>query len=110
MQSEPTTVEKLRGLPWSVATNAVNAILSQVTFFGSVFVLFLNSLGLTKTEIGLILSLIPFSAILAPLVAPFTARHGYKRIFVIFYAARKTLTTLLLLTPWVFGLTGAKGA
>ncbi|MCC6456532.1 MAG: HEAT repeat domain-containing protein [Caldilineaceae bacterium] len=109
MQSEPTTVEKLRGLPWSVATNAVNAVFSQFTFFGSVFVLFLNSVGLTKTEIGFILSLIPFSAILAPLVAPFAERHGYKRIFVIFYAARKTITALLLLTPWVYGLYGTRG-
>ena len=109
MQSEPTTVEKLRGLPWSVATNAINAIFSQFTFFSSVFVLYLNSLGLNKTEIGLILSLIPFSAVLAPLVAPFTARHGYKRIFVIFYAARKTVTAFLLLTPWVYNSLGLRG-
>lgn len=110
MHSEPTTVEKLRGLPWSVATNAVNAIFSQFTFFGSVFVLFLNSMGLSKTEIGFVLALIPFSAILAPLVAPFTARHGYKRVFVIFYAARKTITLLLLLTPWVYDQYGGRGA
>lgn len=110
MQSEPTTVEKLRGLPWSVATNAINSIYAQFTFFGSVFVLYLNSLGLNKTEIGFILALIPFSAVLAPLVAPFTARHGYKRIFVIFYGARKTVTALLLLTPWFYANYGAKGA
>jgi MFS family permease len=110
MSGEPTTVEKLRGLPWSVATNAINAVYSQFTFFGSVFVLYLNSLGLTKTEIGLILSLIPFSAILAPLLAPFAARHGFKRIFVIFYAARKALTALLLVTPWVYGHFGLRGA
>src|SRR4051794_36707121 len=84
MQSEPTTVEKLRGLPWAVTTNAFNSIFSQLTFFGSVFVLYLDSLGLSKTEIGLILALIPFSCILSPLEAPFTARHGYKRIFLIF--------------------------
>lgn len=110
MQSEPTTVEKLRGLPWSVATNAINAIFQQFTFFSSVFVLYLNTLGLAKTEIGFIISLVPFSAILAPLVAPFAARHGYKRIFVIFYAGRKTVTLFLLLTPWVYGLYGTKGA
>jgi HEAT repeat protein len=110
MQSEPTTVEKLRGLPWSVATNAINAIFSQFTFFGSVFVLYLNSLELSKTQIGLILALIPFSAILAPVVAPFTARHGYKRVFVIFYAARKTVTLLLLFTPMVYVGYGVAGA
>ena len=110
MQSEPTTVEKLRGLPWSVATNAANSVFSQFTFFGSVFVLYLNSLGLSKTEIGFVLALIPFSAILAPVVAPFTARYGFKRVFVTFYAARKTITFLLLLTPLIFGSFGGRGA
>ena len=74
MQSEPTTVEKLRGLPWSVATNALNQVYSQFTFFGSVFVLFLNTLGLTKTEIGFVLALVPISAILAPGAAHFAPK------------------------------------
>lgn len=101
MSSEPTTVAKLRGLPWSIACNAANQVFSQFTFFGAVFILFLNQLGLSKTEIGFVLALVPFSAVLAPLVAPFTARHGYKRIFVIFYFARKTVTLLILFAPWV---------
>ncbi len=108
MQNEPTTVEKLRGLPWSVACNSFNQVFSQFTFFGSVFVLFLNTLGLTKTEIGFVLALVPLSAILAPIVAPFTARYGYKRVFVIFYAGRKTMTLLLLVTPWVYNVYGTR--
>lgn len=99
--SEPTTVEKLRGLPWSVATNAANTVFSHFTVFGAVFVLFLNTLGMSKTAIGFVLALIPFSAVIAPLVAPFTARVGYKRVFVWFYALRKVMIALLLLTPWV---------
>src|SRR3954451_18014283 len=102
MLSEPTTVEKLRGIPWSIATNAFNSIFSQLTFFGSVFVLYLDSVGLSKTQIGLVLSLVPFSCVLSILFAPLTAKHGYKRIFVIFYALRKAITALLLLTPWVY--------
>jgi MFS family permease len=105
---EPTTVEKLRGLPWSVACNSFNQVFSQFTFFGSVFVLFLNTLGLTKTEIGFVLALIPLSAILAPIIAPFTARYGYKRVFVIFYIGRKTMTILLLFTPWVYNVYGIR--
>jgi hypothetical protein len=35
-----TTVEKLRGLLWSIAANVANAIFCQFTFFGSVFPLF----------------------------------------------------------------------
>lgn len=106
MHSEPTTVEKLRGLPWSVATNAANQVFSQLTLFGSVFVLLLDTLGLSKSAIGLILAFVPISGIIAPLVAPFTARHGYKRVFVIFYGLRKAVSALVLLTPWVYAAGG----
>jgi MFS family permease len=101
MNRTPTTVEKLRGLRWSFATNATNTVFSQFIYFGSAFVLFLNQLGLSKTEIGLILSLIPLTGCIAPFIAPLTARIGYKRTFVIFYLGRKLITFLLLLTPWV---------
>lgn len=108
MTREPTTVEKLRGLRWSFATNATNTVFSQFIYFGSAFVLFLNQLGLSKTEIGLILSLIPLTGCIAPFIAPLTARMGYKRTFVIFYLGRKLITFLLLLTPWVLAEFGAQ--
>lgn len=108
MHSEPTTVQKLRGLPWSVGTNAANTVFTQFVFMGSVFVLFLDVLGLTKSEIGLVLSFIPFSALVAPFVAPFTARHGYKRVFLWFYALRKSVAALILATPWVWSVGGQR--
>src|SRR5690554_1967244 len=108
MSTAPTTVEKLRGLPWSFATNATNTVFVQFIWFGSVFVLFLDKLHLSKTQIGLILALVPFAACLAPLIAPFTARIGYKRAFVLFYAARKAATFPLLLTPWVLATFGGQ--
>ncbi|MFZ1755621.1 MAG: MFS transporter [Caldilineaceae bacterium] len=110
MSLEPTTVEKLRGLPWSYATNAANTVFSQFTFFGSVFVLFLNHLGLTKTEIGFVLALTPFAALIAPFVAPYTARIGYKRAFVLYFGARKAVTVLLLLTPVILSAYGGRAA
>ena len=57
--SEPTTVEKLRGLPWAMAGNAATITFAKLTFFGSVFVLFLNELDMSKTQTGFLLSLIP---------------------------------------------------
>ena len=100
MSQVPTTVEKLRGLPWSYVTNATNTVFAQFVYFGSVFVLFLDQLALSKTQIGFILALVPFAACMAPFVAPFTARVGYKRAFVFFFGIRKATTILLLLTPW----------
>ena len=98
---EPTTAEKLRGLSWSIGLNAANTVFTQFTFFGAAFVLFLDRLGLSKSSIGFILSLIPFSGLIAPLVAPYTARFGYKRTFLLFF---------LLLTPWVVSRYGADAA
>ncbi len=106
----PTNVEKLRGLPWSIAGDAAVTVFAQLIFFGSVFVLFLDELGLNKTQIGSLLSLIPFCGLIALLIAPATARFGYKRTFITFFGIRKVITAGLLLTPWVatqFGPTWA---
>ena len=74
MVDEPTTVEKLHKLPWAIAFNASLAVFVQLTFFGSVFVLFLNELGLSTSQIGFVLSLLPFAGLLALVVAPAVAR------------------------------------
>lgn len=106
--TEPTTVEKLRGLPWSIASNAANTIFVQFTFFGSVFVLFLSELGLSKSQMGFLLSLLPFSGLLALFVAPLVARFGYKRTYLTFFGGRNVVAAFLLLTPWVMDLYGAQ--
>jgi hypothetical protein len=110
MSNEPTTAAKLRGLRWSIGLNAANTVFTQFTFFGSAFILFLDRLELSKSAIGLVLSLIPFSGLLAPLLAPFTARFGYKRAFVLFFFLRKVAAIPLLLTPWVVARFGAEVA
>lgn len=110
MSNEPTTAEKLRGLPWSIGLNAANTVFTQFTFFGAAFILFLDRLGLSKSDIGFILSLIPFSGLIAPLLAPWTARFGYKRTFLLFFLLRKLMALPLLLTPWVVGSYGAVAA
>ncbi len=108
----PTTLAKLRGLPWSLGGNAFNSIFAQFTFFGSVFVLFLNTLGLSKSQIGGLLSLLPFTSVLALFIAPLVVRFGYKRTFLTAYGTRTVVTAFLLLTPWVtttFGSSAALG-
>jgi MFS family permease len=107
MGPEPTNVEKLRGLPWAIAGNAGNTIFAQFTFFGSAFVLFLSELGLSKSQIGLLLSLFPFFGLVALFVAPAVARFGYRRTFVTFWGLRKLVAAFLLLTPWIVSLFGA---
>ncbi len=98
---EPTTMEKLRGLRWSIAGDSANTVFVQFTYFGSVFILFLDALGLSKSEIGVLLSFFPFAGLIALVIAPRVARFGYKRTFLTFWSLRTAVTAFLLLTPWV---------
>jgi MFS family permease len=95
----PTNVEKLRGLPWGVAWSVTNSVFAQYTFFGSIFVLFLNQLGLDKAQIGSLLSLLPFLGIIALFIASPVARTGYKRVFIMSMGLRTATALLLLLAP-----------
>jgi HEAT repeat protein/Na+/melibiose symporter-like transporter len=101
MIAELTNAEKLRKIHWNTALNAINTVFAQLTFFGAAFPLFLAELNFSNTEIGFLLSLIPFAALVALFVAPAAARWGYKRTFVTFFGVRKAVTTFLLLVPWV---------
>src|SRR5215212_6224729 len=96
-----STLEKMRRLPWSIATDTANTASMQLTFEGSIFVLFLCQLGLGKRETGLLLSLLPFAGALALLAAPRVARFGYKRTFILFFGTRTITAAALLFIPWV---------
>ncbi len=109
-QNEPTTLEKMRGLRWSIAGDGANTIFVQFTYFGSIFILFLDALGLSKSEIGLLFSFFPFAGLIALLIAPTVARFGYKRTFLTFWGTRTVITAFLLLTPWVVGSFGKETA
>ena len=97
----PTNVEKLRGLPWGIWWSVTNSVFATYTFFGSIFVLFLNVVGLDKSQIGSLLALLPFLGIIAVFIAEPVARAGHKRVFILSFSARTALALLLLLVPWV---------
>ncbi|MEN6545732.1 MAG: MFS transporter [Armatimonadia bacterium] len=101
--------QKLRGLPWQLAGNALNSAFANLTVFGSVFLLFLHELGLPKTQIGMLLSLMPFAGLLALGFAPVATRLGRRRVFLTCWTARKFTVAGLLLLPWVMGRFGHAG-
>ncbi len=109
MTATLTNTEKIRRLPWNTALGATNNVYAQLTFFGPAFVLFLSQLQLTNTQIGFLLSLIPFTGLVALFVAPAAARNGYKRTYVTFFGIRKIITAGLLLVPWVMAQFGVNG-
>lgn len=101
MSQTITNAEKIRRLPWNTALNASNNVFAQLTYFGPSFVLFLNELNFTNTQIGLLLSFLPFTGLVALVTAPAVARFGYKRTFLTFWGARTVITAGLLLVPWM---------
>jgi len=105
-----TDAEKARALPWSLANSFLGGIFVLWTFSGSVFLLFLNELGLPKSQIGIILSLFPFCGLLALGFAPTAARLGWKRVFLCMYGIRKFVMAGLLLLPWLLLHAGYRAA
>jgi hypothetical protein len=110
VDQSPTEIEKIRGLPWAISFSSLNAFFTQLTFFGSVFVLFLNELGLTKSQIGFVIALLPFFDLISLGVAPITSRIGYKRTLLTFWSLRTAVAGFALLTPWVARNYGTAGA
>ena len=98
--------EQLSFVPWFLVSNALGTFFILWTFNGSLFLLFLHELGLPDGQVGVVLSLFPFCGVIALVVAPVTARLGFKRIFLFCYGFRKCVMALLLLLPWVLTTTG----
>ncbi len=99
--------DKMRALPWSIiGTNLTSTVFGTWTVFGSVFLMYLRELGVSKAQIGIVLSLFPFCQLIAPFVAAPLARLGTKRVFVGAFAARSLVFALLLLLPLVVAEAG----
>ena len=79
--AEPTQYEKIRAIPWSLAYDLVNTFFVQLTFYGSVFILFLDDLGLNESQIGLLLAILPFVSLLSLFITAPVAKAGYKKTF-----------------------------
>ena len=110
MSARLTDTEKIQHLPWMLWANTLNVIFCTFTVFGSAFLLFLNELGMDKTRIGILLSLMPFCGLIALFIAPIVAQFGLKRIFLIFFGIRKFVIGLLLLTPFIISRFGYPAA
>ena len=110
MTTKLTDVEKINRLPWLVGAQTLNIVFVLLTFSGTVFILFLDELGLDDGQIGILLAIVPFLGIVAPFIAPFVSRFGYKRTYVTFWGIRKFVIAFLLLTPAILARYGSNGA
>ncbi len=105
-----TDAERIRKLPWSLGQTLTNNVYIVFTIMGTVFTLFMDKLGFSKSQIGLIISLFPFCGMLALFVAPKISRVGAKKAFLWFFGLRKLISAFLLLTPWVVSHYGSGAA
>lgn len=92
---------KLQGVRWMFFAETANAVFTIFTILGPVALLFFNALGLSKSRIGLVLSLLPFFGVITPFFAGWIARTGFRFVCRLFYSIRKSVMILLLLLPWV---------
>ena len=102
-----TSAKKLGRLWWYMVATLFNTSFTSLTIFGSAFIFFLNDLGLDKARIGILLALIPFAGIVAPLAASWVGRFGLRRTFVLFWGLRKAVFALIFLVPFVLSRWGA---
>ena len=96
-----TTADKIHAFPWYFGGQASNVVFIFLTWFGAILPLFLNALGFSKTQIGIVLALPWFFSLLSLLVSGWVVRLGVKRVFVIFYGARTVVSVLLGIAPWI---------
>jgi MFS-type transporter involved in bile tolerance (Atg22 family) len=100
-RAHPEARQKYRALPWSLAHIALNNFFYVWSFGGTVFLLYLNEMGLSKDQIGLLLSAFPFTGLLALVLGPSVARWGRKRVYLLGFGLRKPVMFLLVLLPWL---------
>jgi MFS family permease len=105
-----TSFKKLGRLSWYVTATLFNSSFTSLTVFGPAFIFYLNDLGLDKARIGMLLSLIPFAGIVAPLAASAVGKFGLKRTFVLFWGLRKVAFTFILFVPFILHQFGTDAA
>ncbi len=103
---EPTSVEKAHALPWVLTGQISWSIYVNLIIAGPVFLLFLNHLGFGKSQIGIVLSIIPFMGVLSLFFSSAEIRFGYKRSYLATTGLRVLVMSSLIATPWVLNQYG----
>jgi MFS family permease len=104
-----TAIQQKQSYPWIYHLSCWLS-LGFLLVFGSLFPLFCNALGMTKTQIGAMLSILPFSYLITIFISSWVARQGPKKIMLIFYAARYWFALLIPLAIWLSRRYGAQTA
>lgn len=100
-ESSLTKVDKIKSLSWQYAFTATNSIATHLTFTGSLFVLYLNELGINKSQLGIILSIVPFVNVLSMFFANKVSGIGVRKVFLHVFSIRYLIWTPIIISPWI---------
>ncbi|MCA1808356.1 MAG: MFS transporter, partial [Lentisphaerae bacterium] len=95
--------------PWFYIFQGCVVAFFLLTLFGPVFPMYMDALGLSKSQIGALLAVPHFLAIFSLLFVGVVARHGPKRIFISISVMRTVFISGLLFLPWLSSLLGPRG-
>ena len=109
MPRELTNIEKTSRLKFALMGDACNSIYINLATAGSVLLLFMEKISLDKSQMGVLLALLGFGPMIAPITAQIGARYGFKRLALTFTTLRVFLLAGMIAAPWV-GLHYGSGA
>ncbi|MDO9541474.1 MAG: MFS transporter [Kiritimatiellia bacterium] len=90
-----TTIQQKKSFLWIYLFSGFTSIFAVLTVFGSLLPLFCDALRMSKTKIGIILSILPLSYLVTIFVSRWVAQQGPKKILLRFYFVRYWFIILL---------------
>ena len=107
---ELTNIEKTHRLKFALMGDACNAAYLNMATAGSVLLLFMDKIGLDKAQIGVLLALLGFGPMIAPVTSQVGARFGFKRLWSFFTVIRVIFLAGMIAAPWVASRYGVGAA
>lgn len=95
-----TAVQQKRSYQWIYHFSGWLSMFGVLTVFGPLFPLFCDALGMSKTKIGFVLAILPFSYLISVFVSDWVMAHGPKRTLIQFYSVRCLFVLGLPLAVW----------
>lgn len=96
-----STIQQKQSCRWIYQFAACTSIFAVLTLFGPLFPLFCDALGMSKTKIGFVLSILPLLYVTSIFLSNWIMRHGPRKIFLNVYFVRYCILLFLPLAAFV---------
>ena len=106
----PDDARVTRRLTFAVLASAIGGIAFTLTYGSSVITLFVSDLGFSKSQVGYVRALLFLLGLVGPFFMPLLERFGFRRSFLLFYAARYLALAALAATPALLAASGLPAA